>query len=211
MSVDEIKRFAAAIRSPSPAFWIAQYDDKYSKLKIPQCRSCGSFIRVVDYSNIICNNKECQLFGKETASFNWSDFALNNGLIAEYKDDGSENISFKMLPLDRMNRFFFYIAPKEQLVGIDLRNGEYVIDGTEIGVGMALNRIPIVVSNQLQKYNDFFCLKSFLQSLGGSNRFIWYKMGYICQLKQMRVAMMLFVHIPTLHPYFFAELLSEVQ
>lgn len=211
MSVDEIKKIAAVVRSPYPVFWVAQYDNTHPNLKIPQCKDCGSFIRVTDYSNIVCGNKECQLFDKKVTSFNWSEFALNNGIIAEYKDDGSENIPFNILPLDRMNRFYFYIIPEDLLVGIDIRNGEYVIDGITVGAGMALKHVPIAVSSQLSRYDDFFCLKSFLKPMGGDSRFIWYKMGYTCQLKQMKVAMMLFIHIPTLHPYFFSELLSEVQ
>jgi len=199
LSVNEIKNLAQNVHSSYPIFWIAQYEDGYEKIKVPQCDNCGAFVRVLDYSHISCING-C------AASFNWHDFELNNGLIMEY-ENGIETIEFKFLPIDRMKRFYFYIIPKQQLLGINLENGEYIIDGVEIGAGMALEHVPIAVSSQLNKYEDLFCFKSFLSSVGGAGRFIWYKMGYICELKQMKVAMMLFIHMPTLQPYFFSEIL----
>lgn len=200
MKNEDIKQYCKTISSPTPVFWIAEYNNKYEKLKIPICQKCGLAIEVKNYSNIEC--KKCGNF----ENFKWENIELNHHLLTEYNESGQEILNFSLIPKDRIEKFYFYISPKDMLVGINLKNGEYFIEGVEVGTGVIAKNIPLVISNQIPKYSDnLFHFKSALKNFNDSTKLIWYKMGYSCRLKGVNVVIMLFVHIPTLHPYFFTQ------
>ena len=212
LSVYDIKEKIKLISSPYPVFWVAQYQDGYDKtLKIPKCNKCGSLIKVLDYSNIVCNNKiddnGTMVLCGEKSDFSWEIHDLDDGLLTEYDINGEETLDFHVIPNDRMSFLYLYLRTKDQLLGIDLSNGEFIIDGVMIGTGVVVNRNPIAVSNQLSQYNEeLFHFKSAIAKIGHSHgRLLWYKIGYRCELKQAFTVMMICIHIPTLHPYFFSE------
>jgi hypothetical protein len=202
LNVNEIKEIAQNISAHYPVYLVAQYQNGYDKIKIPQCLNCNGYIQVKDYSNIMC---ECG----EKNNFKWHSYKLNNGIITEYNENIiKEDFNFhRVLPIDRLKRLYFYIKPKQQLLGINIDNGEFIVDGAEVGNGIILNKKPIVSSNQLQKYDNLFVFKDCLASPGKPSKIIWYKMGYQCKLKQEDVVMVLSIHMPTLQPYFFSEVL----
>lgn len=200
MKNEEIKKYLKTINSPTPVFWIAEYNKKYDNLKIPICEKCNQIIEVKNYSDVIC--KKCN----NSQNFKWKNVELNNHLLTEYDDNVQEILNFSLIPKDRIEKFYFYIVSKNQLVGINLKNGEYIIEGIEVGTGIAIKNVPIAVSNQISQYNDnFFHFKSALKDMSGSTKLVWYKMGYKCKLGGVDTIIMLFIHIPTLHPYFFMQ------
>jgi len=201
VTFDEVKEAAHQVSSYFPVYWVAQYQDGYQNIKIPKCRKCGKYVKVLDYEQIECRCGEYD-------DFEWFSFELDNGILTEYnKDIVQSDISHGVLPVDRLEKLFFYIKPREILVGIDLANGEYLIDGVAVGAGVVVNRQPVAASSQLSRYDDFFVFKTCLTSVNSPERLIWYKMGYKCTLNIGAVAMMLMVHVPTLQPYFMSEIL----
>jgi len=206
LSIIDIKEKAQMVSSPLPIFWVAQYKDGYENLKVPKCNKCNNYVKVFDYKNIVCqatvNGKKCC----EDKDFTWESFSLNDGLFMEYDENGQETLKFSFLPLDRLEAFYIYVKPKEQIFGFNMKDGEFNIDGITLGAGTVINKQLLAVSNQIPYYGrGLFHFRSALSGVGRGSNLIWYKVGYTYSSQYADTVTMLAIHIPTLNPYIFSE------
>lgn len=198
-----------SIQPDMPIFWHAQYPKDHA-IRIPRCPSC----QVFTHSYIAHQHHTCRNCGSsEQPSFDdaWA-LPSENGLVYEYDSQGQQVCKWHHLPLDDMLFFGLINTVRNEVYGIDLQDGTWILRNLQsehsMQMGMAVprayeTRYGSIFTHTLMsdphkiEKSNIYLQKS--ASSGGSQSFLEFFLGYFIDMDDIAMRFLCGITIDTVN------------
>lgn len=183
------------IYSEYPCLWVARFDCEDSHLTIPYCPDCDQLSKVDELSDIAkcANIRRGKICGCENLIYDKGlKLSLTKyGELPEFNNIGNETVNFCFLPTKNMINFgIINTRDKQRAYMIDLKTGQFIINGTRMNVGFARTEYPVeghfLISKKLNKYginHDLLQFKIARSNINGKTIIDSFNIGYSCNIE----------------------------
>jgi hypothetical protein len=193
------------VKSLYPCYWFAKYSSNINQLDIYKCNKCQKTIKTtkLNYNNICLNCNSDDVYIDKI-------YKLDSNEIYEFDYFGNKTIQFKDLPTHKIEYFGLVNAykTKGEIYTINLKNGNFILNGTIIEPSIYYQKNNFIISNILQYYGDGGDLIHFKSASSASNDHTLIKsfnIGYKCKIDDLNIQIVLSINTKNFNPSFYTN------